>query len=230
MTVLIISGFIHISHDTLADDDEITIDELIETAKEQVDELKSFYKESETTLTTGENSTVLTVKEWMKQDNDNTKLRYEIHHDDEDIDIIVGDDDYALSYNALEELAHEYYREPDSDSVNGFEDANAISVIESALESYDVTIDGIVELLDRETYHLIFEHKDSGINDSKFEVWVDTEYFVILKQHEIGERHEFKLEVIAFETNENFDDDMFELDIPDDVEMITSGTPPEEDE
>lgn len=209
-------------------DSELSIEKLIENAKEQIDELNSFYKESKTTLTTDEMTTELIVKEWMKQEESNTLLRYEIIHEADDIDIIVGSDDYALSYNENEAVAYEYIRSTDEEEdetsesiVNGYDDAQAVSVIEAALEQYDITIDGTEEILDRESYHLIFEPKADADLTNTLEMWVDTEFFIVLKQHEIGERYEFLLEVTDIETNEDIDDEVFELDIPDDVETIT---------
>ncbi|MFC3900614.1 LolA family protein [Aliicoccus persicus] len=212
-------------------DSDMSIETLIEDAKEQIDELNSFYKESKTTLTTDEMTTELIVKEWMKQEDSNTLLRYEIIHDEDDVDIIVGSDDYALSYNENEAVAYEYIRSTNEEEdeasesiVNGYDDTQAVSVIEAALEQYDVTIDGTEEILDRESYHLIFEPKADADLTNTFEMWVDTEFFIILKQHEVGERHEFLLEVTDIETNEEIDDGMFELDIPEDVETITQET------
>lgn len=229
-TSLILLSVIHINNYAVANEQiDMTIDELIETATEQIDELNSFYKESKTSLKTNEMTTELIVKEWMKQEDSNTLLRYEIIHDANDIDIIVGDDNYAISFNDNENVAYEYYRpEKDLDNedsvhaVNGYDDAHAVSIIESSLENYDVVINGIENLLEREAYHLIFEPKDTVNIENSFEMWVDAEFFIILKQHEIGERYEFLLEVTTLEPNQDIDDEMFELEIPDNVEVITS--------
>ena len=101
-TVLLLIG-LNINTAVFAEaDSELSIETLIENAKEQIDELNSLYKESKTTLTTDEMTTELIVKEWMKQEDSNTLLSYEIIHDEDDVDIIVGSDDYALSYNENE--------------------------------------------------------------------------------------------------------------------------------
>lgn len=226
-TLILLLGLNINTHAHATNDFDMTIETLIEDAKEQSDNLTRFYMESKTTLTTNEMTTELVVKEWMKQEDSNTLLRYEIIHDEDDIDIIVGSDDYAMSYNENEDVAYEYIRSIDEDDddaepmVNGYDDTQAVSVIEAALDQYDVTIDGIEEILDRETYHLVFEPKEESDLTNTFEIWVDAEFFIILKQHEIGEHHEFLLEITDIETNEDIDEAVFELDIPDDVEIIT---------
>lgn len=227
-------------------DTDITIDELVEQAKAQEDALETFYMESMTTLTTGDTTSEILVKEWVRETDGVSQQRYEVHHDEDDVDVIVGDDTYAITYNENDVQAFEYYLPEDTDEdvdedteqvIESMEDNNAGTMIETSLESFDVTINGIEELLDREAYHLTFVPNEDAESDIEFDMWVDTEYFVILKQHEIGDDYEFLLEVLEFEPNSEIEDEVFELEIPDHVEIISTGeyegqdeNPSEEDE
>lgn len=218
---------------------DMTIDEIIEQAEAAEADLESFFKESVTTLTTGDDTSEIMVREWVRVTDDVTESRYEVHHADNDIDVIVGDDTYAISYNENEETAYEYYLPEDTDDdvdedtedvIESIEDLNAATMIETALEFYDVTINGTEELLDREAYHLTFVPNEEAESDIEFDMWVDTEFYVILKQHEIGEDYEFLLEVTEFEPNTDIEDDVFELEIPEGVEVISTGEGEGQDE
>lgn len=221
------------------DTTDITIDEIIEQAQDAEADLESFYKESMTTMTTGDTTSEILVKEWAQIVDEVTQSRYEVHHGDDDIDVIVGDDTYAISYNSNEETAYEYYLPEDTeddvdeeteDVIESIEDINAATMIETALESFDVTINGTEELIDRETYHLTFEPNEDAESDISFDMWIDTEFFVILKQHEVGDDYEFLMEVIEFEPNTEIEEEVFELEIPEGVEILSTGEDEGQDE
>lgn len=206
------------SADDTAAAEDLTIDDLIEQAIAAEESLGSHFIELEIFSEFNGEEEVGFSKQWMKHDGDVTLTRIETGVQ-EDMMVIVDDGKEAILYDELNEVAYRL-----SDEEVDIFITTPTSYLEAISELYDITIEGTEEVNGREAYHLILEpgeeYQAFADEDGVFEVWVDTEYLIVIKQYEEDAMFgTYDSEFVEFEAEADIDDELFVLDLPEDVEI-----------
>ncbi len=210
---------IGLSTEDTATAEDLTIDDLIEQAAEAEEALGDHFIELEIMTAFDGEEEVGFSRQWMKRDGDVMMTRIETGVEG-DMMVIVDDGEEAILYDELNEFAHRLSDEEASIFIT-----TPASYLESISEIYDITIEGTEEVNGREAYHLVLEpgevYQEFVEEDAVFEVWVDTEYFIVIKQYEEDAMFgNYDSEFVEFEENADIDDELFVLDLPDDIEIV----------
>lgn len=100
----------------------------------------------------------------------------------------------------------------------------ASAYLESLQDIYDISVEGTEQVGDRDAYKVNLE----PIEDSEYSayasptsMWIDAEHYIILKQEiDDGTGSEIGSEFVTMEVNEEFEDTLFELELPEGVEIV----------
>lgn len=211
--------------------EDISVDEIIERGYVAQEEIETLYLETKISVNYEDQGDESVTREWFKQDGDVVLSRTELENSDGQITTVVNNGSEVLTYTEGEDVA---YRTDLSELVIEFEGeeegvtSNQVFTVSQYLESlqeiFDVSVDGTDEVNDRDAYKLVLEPTEGSEYaqiSTPSEMWVDAEYFIILRQYMEDEEMESELisEFVEMLVNEDIEDSMFELELPDDVEI-----------
>lgn len=212
--------------------EDISVDEVIENGYAAQEEIETLYLETMIRVSYEDQEDESVTREWFKQDGDVTLSRTEIENADGQVTTVVNNGSEVLTYTEGEDVA---YRTDLSEIVVEFEGeeegvaSNQVFTVSAYLESlqeiFDVSVDGTDEVNDRDAYKLTLEPTEGSEYaqiSTPSEMWVDAEYFVILKQYMEDEESDSEVtsEFVEMEVNADIEDSIFELELSEDVEIV----------
>lgn len=152
------------------------------------------------------------MKEWY----DGIRNRSEITTDEGDV-ILVSSDEKIQLYLVDEATIYETVGEEiDVFSINPKEQLNNLLTI--LRDTHDVEMIGKEEVANRQTHHLqATTREDSNSILGDLELWIDEEYWIPLKTKTKSGQVEMEMEYDVIDFGVTISDDIFVLDVPEDV-------------
>lgn len=154
---------------------------------------------------------------WIVADKDTISERHEITIDGEKT-IIITEEDIMTVYTEGGNIAA---RMPLSQEVNDKAEEPFKEMRTMLKENYSSEYIGEEDIAGRNTYHFVFKQNDNANIDTEMaeemEIWFDVAYSIILRTEANGE---ILLDTTHAEEPIEDTDGLFELDLPDDVEII----------
>ncbi len=210
--------------------EDITVDEIIENGYEAQEDIETLYLETVIHVDYEGQEEESVTREWFKQDGDTVLSRTEIESPDGQITLMVNNGSEAISYTEGDDVAFQTDISSLSLEVDGeSEPISQVFTVSAYLNSlqdvFDVSVEGIETVNEREAYLLLLEpnmESEGTLITTPTQMWVDTEYYIILRQqmNEDEVDSEMSSEFVEMIVNEEIDDTIFELELPDDVEIV----------
>ncbi|MFC3899917.1 hypothetical protein [Aliicoccus persicus] len=227
-------------------DEAIDFETLIENGYAAQDEIENLYLETAISVTVADVDNESLTREWYQNDGDVVLSRTEMENPDGSLTIMVNNGEEMLVYTEGQEQA---FRIPisvseEDDAAEGEEDTetedeSGIDAPETEMEStaitasqyletlattYDITVEGTQQVGDRDAYKVNLEPIEDAEGAefaSPTTMWIDTEYYIILKQEiDDGSDSVIGSEYVTLEMNEEeFEESLFELELPEGVEI-----------
>lgn len=157
------------------------------------------------------------IKEWRK----NEKVRLEMSLEDEAVTIVL-DGESTLVYNESEKKAFLSVLANELDVENLY--VNPREQVELMLElvqdTHDIETVGEETIAGRESIHMVAKRKE-GVKSlyGNQEMWIDKENWLLLKFKSMSGDVQVSMEYTKIDFDVDNDDSLFELDVPDDVEV-----------
>lgn len=229
-------------------DEAIDYETLIENGYAAEEEIENLYLETAISVSVADTESESVTREWYKNDGDVVLSRTEMENPDGSLTIMVNNGEEMLTYTEGQEQA---FRIPmtdangEEDAAEGeeedteTEDESGIAAPEAEFETqaitasqylesleatYDITVEGTEQVGDRDAYKVNLEPIE-GAEGAEFAspttMWIDTEYYIILKQEiDDGTGSVIGSEYVTLEMNEEeFEESLFELELPEGVEI-----------
>ncbi|PSL42973.1 outer membrane lipoprotein-sorting protein [Salsuginibacillus halophilus] len=197
----------------------VSAEDIIIQAAEEVDQLEDYYTETAITITIGDEVVDETLaKEWFVEQADGLYTRTEMEREGEGTRYIVSDAETSLTYQEGDEEAVE--REVlEAGMVEQSEMQQQMDRLSNYQDTHTIELIGETEVQDRSAYHLSLEaDEDSAEGDG--ELWIDQETWLTLKQESDMEGMSLEIEVLTFDTAPEIPEGLWELDLPEDVEVV----------
>lgn len=194
-------------------------EEMISNAlTEHDEESTAFYMESIIdTYIDGELTEELYAKEWHFPQEKGSKDRKELTRGDGSTTYIASDGVTSLSY---EEGAEEARRNEVIQMEPTNEATQRLERLEEYQETHNIEYIGEEEINGHNTYHLVLETKDDETVNQDMEVWIDQESWFLMKQIQHMGDIRLEFEVFELDTNPNEDEELFTVDLPENVEIV----------
>lgn len=196
---------------------EFSPEKVIDNALAESDDYESFYGESEITIgTTDENIETMNMKEWRDSGN----VRLEIDSTDGKT-ISIYDGNQFIVFD--EESNQAIVAQDDSfefPQLSMKEQADIL--LELISESHETEIVGEEEIVGRNTIHMKAIQKNESALFGDQEIWIDKENWLVLKMISINGDMVSTAEYKEVDLNAEITEDLFVLDLSDDVEIIDS--------
>ena len=229
-------------------DEAIDYETLIENGYAAQEEIENLYLETAISVSVADTETESVTREWYKNDGDVVLSRTEMENPDGSLTIMVNNGEEMLTYTEGQEQAFRIpmtEANGDEDAAEGeaedteTEDESGIAAPETEFETqaitssqyleslkatYDITVEGTEQVGDRDAYKVNLEPIE-GAEGAEFAspttMWIDSEYYIILKQEiDDGTDSVIGSEYVTLEMNEEeFEESLFELELPEGVEI-----------
>lgn len=159
------------------------------------------------------------VKEWIAKDG---RIRIESETSNDEKIIAVNNGVEVLTYivNEKEVLVTDEQELLELNAPSLKE--QAMHLLEIIYETHDVEVKGEDEIAGRKTFHIKARPKESSLYGEQ-EFWIDKQNWMILKS--VATFGDSRLETVYKEIDfsDQFGDDIFQIDLPDDVKRINVG-------
>lgn len=237
-------------------DEAIDLETLLENGYEAQENIETLYLETSINVTAGEVESETITREWYKNEGDMVLSRTEMENPDGTLTTMVNNGTELISYTEGQDQAFvsgvtqpedeeeadvEGEEESDVEGEEGVEAPDtepvayaitASAYLESLQDIYEISVEGTEQVGDRDAYKVNLD----PIEDSEYaayatptSMWIDAEHYIILKQEiDDGTDSVVGSEFITLEVNEEeFEDSLFELELPEDVELVDGSEPVE---
>ncbi|MBB5174299.1 LolA family protein [Texcoconibacillus texcoconensis] len=194
-------------------------EDILANALSESDELDAFYMETDMQISMeGEETEKMNAKEWhFPEDSGISKDRKELTRNEGTTTYIVSDGDMSLSYEEgdTEAVQNEVIQAEMESELN-----QRLQMVEDYQDTHDIELVGEEEVNGRDTYHVLMETSDEEAANEDVEVWIDQENWLLMKQ--ISHMGDLRLtfEIIDLDTDPEYDEELFTLDLPEDVEIV----------
>lgn len=193
-------------------------DQVIKNALEKTSSLESYYAEVD--MITKENGEVIEesqMKEW-KADDGRARIETE-NKDGSDQAIAVNDGKTIMTYVVEENQVFQIDGEGILDQPQQSLKEQVQFYLEGTRETHDIKAEGEEEVAGRKAHHFTATPKKDGTLLGEQEIWIDQENWLVLKMIlKIGDT-EIEMIYKKVDIDPAFSEDIFELDLPDDVEF-----------
>lgn len=187
--------------------------QVVDNALAEADRVETFYGESEIIIENkGEQIEKLILKEWR----DGDRVRVEVEGEDETA-ISVFDGSQFIIYDQTSNNALITEETTEITQMSMKEQAEIL--LELISESHDTEIVGDDEIAGRDTFHLKAEQKNTSALFGDQELWIDKESWLVLKMISVSGDMVTSSEYKEIDFNADITDDLFTIDLPDDVEF-----------
>lgn len=193
-------------------------EQIIDQSLKEVDSTVNYYAEAELTYADIENQAeTMVMKEWRKDG----KARIEMTSKDEDdkaISVLNGE--MSMTYAVNEKKAY-FFEEAELLELNQPSLKDQANFILNLIgDTHDISIEGEAEVVGRDTFHIVAKEKEKGSLFGDQELWIDKENWMVLKMISTSGDSQSESIYTKLDFDMDISDEMFSLDLPDDVEMI----------
>lgn len=176
----------------------------------QTADLSSYY--AEYTIDSGDGT--LSAKQWVKD----RKIRSEIADSNGETSVALNDGQTITSYVEGEKTAISFEV---GESVGGYVQPTMqeqmMSIYNSIKDTHNITFGDDAKVAGHDTYHLIATAKEGETLFGDMEFWIDKKTWMPLKSTMVAADVTTTTEYTTYEPNTNIADDVFTLDLPEDV-------------
>lgn len=197
--------------------------EVVNTMLQEADEPFSYY--GEYTTVSNDDSEDYETKEWIRKDQ---KRRIELTSADNGEQlIIVNDGETVTMYDKVENTAMVMIM--DEDDLDGLGNQTPREQAENMLDlmkdTHELSAGDDMEIAGRSTYHIIAKKKDEKALLGDMEMWVDKETWLPLKTKSNHAGNELTVEYTKIDYKMEMADELFTIDLPEDVvvEVLDEG-------
>lgn len=191
-------------------------DQVIKNALEKTTSLESYYAEVD--MITKDNGKVIEeahMKEW-KADDGRARIETE-NKDGSDHTIAVNDGKTIMTYLVEENQVLQIDGEGLLDQPQQSLKEQVQFYLEGSRETHDIKAEGEEEIAGRKAHHFTANPKKAGTLLGEQEIWIDQENWLVLKIIvKVGDT-EVEMIYTKVDLDPTFSDDIFVLDLPDDV-------------
>lgn len=202
-----------------SEDNSFAPEQMISHALENSEKIGSYV--SEATIMIAENEEFITeqnIKEWRHEDG---RVRIEVEDEaGELLSVAVNTGEQLITHDVVEDQAS-IIDDQELIELNQYSPREQTELSLALIkDSHEVSLEGEEKIAGRDTQHLIATPKDENNIIGKQEMWIDQENWLVLKMiNEVaGEKTEYVYENIEFDVT--IAEEKFQLDLPDDVNMI----------
>lgn len=193
-------------------------EEVINNAMKKEVEPLSYYGEAEMLVDMDGEKETTTIKEWRSTDG---KSRMEIKGGELIGEtIMVNDAEQLITYEKNEKTAMVFTGADILEQMQISPKEQALGLLELVQETHNLSSEGEEKIAGRKAYHLKATAKEVDDLMGNIEIWVDKENWFVLKA--VTTMGGFAMEVTysKIDFKAKITDDLFVLDLPDDVELI----------
>lgn len=192
-------------------------EQVVNNALEKANSITSFYAESEIIIENkGDIIEQMSVKEWR----DGSKVRVEIESESEKA-ITVLDENQFVVYDETNNTA--IISEDDlTDFTQMSMKEQAEMLLELISESHEIEMAGEEKIADRDAFYIKAEQKNESALFGDQELWIDKENWLVLKMISVSGDLVTKAEYKKVDFNAEITEDLFTIDLPEDVDIQDS--------
>lgn len=197
---------------------EYSPDQVIQNALNEKNEGEAYYAESTwTTKEQGKVTETMTMKEWSSKDG---KKRVEtIGKDESENGITVNDGARLITYMPGDKKAFIFESEELASLNQQSPKEQAEQMLKLIKDTHEIEVIGEEKIADRNTFHLKATVKEDQSLIGNQEIWIDKENWFVLKTKSDTDEVTVKWMYTKIEFNPQMPDDLFTIDLPDDVEI-----------
>ncbi len=186
---------------------------VIENVLADTDTVDAYYGES--VMKSNDGTPDLFMKEWITTDG---RVRVESFMEgNEELGVTINNGTEIISYDQLTNTAYTFKMDEQFETPSPKEQAEMM--LNAIKDTHTITLVGEEKLLDRDVYHIKAESKEKNSLYGNQEIWVDMENWFVLKSKSTSGDMEIDYEYTKIEFDPTFDDSLFTIDLPDDVEI-----------
>lgn len=218
--ILLLTGVMFIMFGCSENTNDYSPEKMINNALDE-GENQSYIGESITTVSEeGEEIETFQMKEW--RDNEG-KIRIETESDNKkDQAIAVNDGKSVTMYHpdkneaivVDDEEILEYNQPSPKEQID--------MLLDTVKDTHDISVEGEEEIVGRQTVHLIATPKEEGTLFGKQEFWIDKENWFVLKSVSMTGNQETETIYTKIDFDVDIPADKFNLDLPEDVDIVDS--------
>ncbi len=191
--------------------------EVVNTMLQEADEPFSYY--GEYTTVTNDESEDYETKEWVRSDQ---KRRIELTSESTGEQLIAVNDGQTITmYDKIENTALVMTMNDDdvSELNNITPRQQAEQMLSLVKDSHELSAGDDVEIAGRSTYHIIAKKNDEKALLGDMEMWIDKETWLPLKTKSNHAGNELTVEYTKIDYKMEMNDELFTIDLPEDVDV-----------
>lgn len=202
-----------------SDNNIFSPDQVISQALENSEKIDSYIAESKITIS--ENDQIVEesiLKEWRHEDG---RVRVETLNGSGETESVVVNDGNELIIYDLESEQASVIDDPELMALNQQSPKEQTEFsLEMVKDTHDLTLKDETKIAGRDVNHLVATPKEKNQLIGKQEIWIDQESWLVLKiTNESGDQLiDITYETVDFDVD--IDDDIFSLDLPENIELI----------
>ncbi|WP_271399265.1 LolA family protein [Salinicoccus roseus] len=210
------------TEDTSESQETMTAESIVDAVEARAGENRNYFLETQVTTEYQDETQVTGTKEWYYTEDGRTFIRREVRTGDMPVQYFVSDGEQAWQYMEGDLVAYV------SDMSTGDMMARPSLAVGKRLRSYREThlmeLEEAVEIAGHEGYHVAFTPKDGDVG-MPLDVYLDVEHGLILKEVMVQDGHQMVYELVEFQSDVDHAPERYELELPEDVEVIDMSLP-----
>ena len=194
---------------------EFSPEQVIQNILADSTKMPAYYAES--ILTFNDENGDIQMKEWVSEDG---KRRTEtVVSNTSEKAVSVNDGEKLVSYDEANNTAYVIDMSGEEFPIQKSPKEQAEMLLNAIKNTHIITLVGEEKIVGRDVYHLKAEAKDDNVLYGDQEIWVDKENWFVLKSVSSSGDIQVSIEYSEIEFNPTFDDSLFKLELPEDVEI-----------
>lgn len=196
--------------------EEFRPDQVIENAL-KTDGTVTYYAESESTFIENDDvQSISEMKEWMDADG---KMRLETIEDNGEEVTVINDLQKIRIFDKKSNELMETDASELEDLVNSPKE-EMLLLIEGIQDTHSIEYIGEEEMIGRKTHHIKAMPRDQTSLQGEQQFWFDAEHWVTLKHISLFGDSKNEVRYTLFEVEKEFDEDIFSIEVPEDVTVV----------
>lgn len=218
MSILLFAAVCAVLVACSADGKKYSPEEVVQNVLNEQPTKKSYYGEStQVAYENGELLEEMTMKEWRTDDG---KVRLEVADKNAGTEAIsVFDGKKLTMYDKATNSAFTVEEEELGELTQRTAAEQALLMFELIKDSHDVKIEGEEKILGRNTYHIVATPKNNSSIFGEQQAWIDKETWMALRMESIVGDLKSEAEYTKLSFDEKMTDDLFVIELPDDVNI-----------
>lgn len=182
--------------------------EVLKNSIEQPSNIQ-YYAESTTEIRIGDSfETPMKMKEW--RNNEVQRLQID---DGESVSTSITNGEQTITYAEGETVAYQYSDEGFTYGLAQPKD-EMDTLLSELYKSHEIKLIGDETIAKRKTFHLLATPLNESGDASTYDIWIDKQYWIILKMDMVSDEVELFMEYDTIEFSPKFPEDIFLLEAP----------------